>query len=208
LRAQKSSALAVLIALILPAVAGCKTFSITVAENRPRHEQWTAVVFPFSDARASYETVDLSVYGYTGEKGSGLAVARHFSRAFQERETFRPVDDLAFRRLLIGERLSLSQLAGVEDARACELGRRLKADMVVRGEVLAYRTSWFLFVPRCKVLLDLRGLDPVSGAVLWKARVGDVSWVHGEGRIAADLARELAQKVQRDLGSPSGPGTK
>jgi hypothetical protein len=166
-----------------------------VAKDVPARDAWSVAVFPLDDSEAERLAADYALFGATGGQGSGAVAARAIARAFAAHPNLRPVSDAALRSLLRDENLTLRDLALADDGRACELGRRLNADMVVRGRVAAYRTSWFLFVPRSQIILELRGMDPRLSRLLWAARVESASHLDSEAELVAQMAEQVILRL-------------
>jgi hypothetical protein len=190
---------------LLAALAGCggsAIFQVRVERPVVQPAEWVIAVFPLDDSGAKGEIKDYTLAGRTGGQGSGAMFARRISRAVAAGGRFRVIDETALRNLMLDEKLTSPELSRLDDRRAGELGRRLGANLVVRGRVVTYEKSWFLFVPKAKALLELRGLDPATGETIWSATLGDSSTSRsGEtliSRIAADACRAIAE----GLGAP------
>lgn len=198
-RLRTSAAAAAGLLLALLAGAGCRTFEVSLNTDAPLRPEWYVAVLPLDDSRAQHIAADHSLYGFTGAQGSGAVVSRCLARAFATQENFHCVGDSAFRTLMHDEKLTIRQIAALDDGQACDLGRKLKADMLVRGEVAVFRTTWFLFVPRSEVQLQIRGIDPSVSRVIWTAMVKDTSHVYSESELVATLSEQVAREVDLRL---------
>ena len=201
----------VFVVLCLVTAAGCGSVQVSVVSDVPRRAEWVVVVFPLDEAVAERAAADFSLCGYTGAQGSGVLVAREVTVAFNAHTGLRAVGREALHRIIREERLSLQDLAALDEAKACDLARRMKADMLVLGRVLCYRTSWFLFYSRTKVDLELRGLAPATGQALWRARMRrsapftsgrHITHAHS-ARLAAAIGDALCRSA--DAGTHSRP---
>ena len=193
---MKACVFAVLIGV---GAAGCRSVNVRIAEDATQRASGTVAVFPLDDRRAENVATDFTVYGRTGGQGSGPVVSRQISRAFESCSDWRSVAQSDMTRMMREERLSLRDLAALDPDRACVLARRLKADVVVMGRVLTYRTSWFLFVPRSKVFFEARGLDTETCKEIWAATAGDSSFFRTESEIVDDLAERIVGGIQSQL---------
>ena len=197
----------VFVVLCLVAAAGCGSVQVSVVSDVPLRAEWVVVVFPLDEAAAGRAVADFSLCGYTGAQGSGVLVAREVTAAFDSHTGLRDVGREALHRIIREEGLSLQDLAVLDEARACDLARRMKADMLVLGRVLCYRTSWFLFYSRTKVDLELRGLAPATGQALWRARMRRSAPFTSARRTTCAYAARLAAAIGDALCRPAAAGT-
>jgi hypothetical protein len=189
----------------LAALAGCGgggTFQVRVDRQVAQPAEWAVAVFPLDDSAAEETTKEYVVYGRTGAQGSGAMFARGISRAVGASGRFRSIDEAALRNLMLGEKLASAELSRLDDRRAGELGRKLGANLVVRGKVAAFHKSWFLFVPRATVLLELRGLDPSTGETIWSATLGDSSASSSEAALISRIADDALRAIAEGIGAP------
>jgi len=188
----------------LAALAGCGgTFQVRANRQIAQPAEWVVAVFPLDDSATEGTTEEYAVYGRTGAQGSGAMFARGILRAVAASGRFRSIGETALRNLMLDEKLASAELSRLDDRRAGELGRKLGANLVVRGKVAAFHRSRFLFVPRATVLLELRGLDPSTGETIWSATLGDSSTSRSEAalipKIAADALRAIAEGIGATL---------
>jgi hypothetical protein len=185
---------------LLAGLGGCgSTFEVRVERQVAQPSEWVVVVFPLDDSGADATVREYTVGGRTGAQGSGAMFARGISRAVGAGDRFQSIDETALRNLMLDEKLTSAELSCPDDGRAAELGRRLGANLVVRGKVAAFDHSWFLFMPRTHVLLELRGLDPATGETIWSAAFSDSSTSRSEealiSRAADDALRAIAEGI-------------
>ena len=187
---------------LLAGLGGCgSTFQVRVERQVAQPSEWV-VVFPLDDSGADATIREYTVGGRTGAQGSGALFARGISRAVGASDRFRSIDETALRDLLLGERLSSAELSRLDDAGAAELGQELDANLVVRGKVAEFSRSWFLFMPRTTVLLELRGLDPATGETIWNATVGESSMVRSEATLLSRIADDALRAIAEGVGAP------
>jgi hypothetical protein len=188
---------------LLAGLGGCgSTFQVRVERQVAQLAERVVVVFPLDDSGAEGTISDYTVGGRTGAQGSGAMFARGISRAVGASDRFRSIDETALRNLMLDEKLTSAELSRLDDARAAELGRRLGANLVVRGKVVAFDRSWFLFMPRTTVLLELRGLDPATGQTIWSAAVGESSMVRSEATLLSRIADDALHAIAEGVGDP------
>jgi hypothetical protein len=190
------------VCLLLPVIGGCRSVSLHVSDGIEPRPKWTVAVFPFDDRDAEHAAEDHLLFGSTGAQGSGVVVGRALAAALQCADGFDPVSDRATHDLMRRRGLAPPDLAALEDGAACEIGRALGADMLVRGSVRIYRTGWFLFLPRARVSLEIHALDPKVDQILWTARVSDCSHFNSEREMVETLAREVARDAASRLTPP------
>jgi hypothetical protein len=191
----------------LASLAGCggggATFQLRTERQVVQPAQWVVAVFPLDDSGADGTIEEYTLYGHTGAQGSGAMFARGISRAVGASGPFRTIDETALRNLVLDEKLTSEEFSRLDDRRACELARKLGANLLVRGKVAGFHKSWYLFMPRATVLLELRGLDPATGETIWNATVGESSTSRSEAavvpRISADALRAIAEGVGAPL---------
>ena len=164
--------------------------------------EWVVAVFPLDDSGTEGTIEEYTVYGRTGAQGSGAMFARGISRAVGASGRFRSIDETALRNLMLDEKLTSAELSRLDDRRAGELGRKLGANLVVRGKVAAFHSSWFLFMPRATVLLELRGLDPATGETIWSATLGDSSMSRSEAALISKIADDALRAIAEGVGAP------
>jgi hypothetical protein len=187
----------------LAALAGCGgTFQVRVDRQVAQPAEWAVAVFPLDDSGALETTEEYTFYGRTGAQGSGAMFARGILRAVAASGRFRSIDETALRNLMLGEKLTSAELSRMDDQRAGELGRKLGANLVVRGRVAAFHKSWLLFVPRATVLLELRGLDPSTGETIWNATLGDSSASRSEAALISKIAADALRAIAAGTGAP------
>jgi hypothetical protein len=145
---------------------------------------------------------EYTVYGRTGARGSGAMFARSISRAVGASGRFRSIDETALRNLMLDEKLTSAELSRLDDRRAGELGRKLGANLVVCGKVVAFRRSWYLFMPRGTALLELRGLDPATGETIWTATLGDSSLSRSDAALISKIADDALRAIAEGIGAP------
>lgn len=188
---------------LLAGLAGCgETFQVRVQRQVAQPAQWVIAVFPLDDPGAKGTITDLTVYGRVGAQGSGAMFARAISRAAGASGRFRSMDETALRNLMLGEKLTAAQFSALDDRRAGELGRKLGANLVVRGQVATFDQSWLLFVPRTTVLLELRGLDPATGETIWSAAIGDSSRARSQAALISKIAADALRAIAEGVGAP------
>ena len=163
----------------------------------PQPAEWVVAVFPLDDSGTRRTNKEYAVYGRTGAQGSGAMFARGISRAVGASGRFRSIDETALRNLMLDEKLTSAEFAVLDDRRAGELGRKLGANLVVRGKVAAFDRSWLLFMPRATVLLELRGLDPATGETIWSATIGDSSTSRSEASLDLQNRRRRPPRHRR-----------
>ncbi len=190
---------------LLAGLAGCggsATFQVRV--NRPvaQPAEWVVAVFPLDDSGTKPEIEEHTIAGRTGAQGSGAMFARCISRAVGASGRFRSIDETALRNLMLEEKLTSAELSRMDDRRAGELGRKLGANLIVRGKVAAFDKSWFLFMPKAKALLELRGLDPATGETLWSATLGDSSMSRSAETLISKIADDALRAIAEGIGAP------
>jgi len=189
---------------LLAGLAGCaETLQVRVDRQDVPPAEWVVAVFPLDDSSTGGTTEEYADYGRTSVQGSGAMFARCISRAAGASGRFRSIDETALRNLMLEEKLTSAEFSRLDDQRAGELGRKLGANLVVRGHVAAFDSSWLLFTSRATVLLELRGLDPATGKTIWSATIGDsptsLSEAALNSRIAADALRAIAEGIGAPL---------
>jgi hypothetical protein len=190
-------------------LAGCGGFQVRVDRRVAPPAEWVIAVFPLDDTAAAKATREYTFGGRTGGQGSGAMFARCISRALAEsgpsgraQGRFRAMDETALRNLMLDEKLTSTELSRVEDGRAAELGRKLGANLVVRGKVLEFDRSWFLFVPRTTARLELRGLDPATGETLWSATLAESSMSRSEKPLICHITADALRAIAEGVGAP------
>lgn len=184
-------------------LAGCRTCTVSLSDHPAVREQWTVAVLPLDDGDARRQLADHSIYGTTGAMGSGPVIARLLARGLGVDGRLRPISDTELLQAAQADHLSIRELSGVSDAYACQLGRKLQADMVVRGRVKAYDTSWFLFFPRSQVRLELTALNPAVSRVLWTAVISDWSSARPEAEMVVRAGQRIFEQIAPALiGAP------
>ncbi len=171
-------------------------------EQLAQPAEWVVAVFPLDDSGARKTNEEYAVYGRTGAQGSGAMFARAISRAVGASGRFRSVDDTAIRNLMLDEKLTEAEFAVLDDRRAGELGRKLGANLVVRGKVAAFERSWLLFMPKTTVRLELRGLDPATGETIWSAVIGVSSTSRSEASLVSGIADDALRAIAEGVGAP------
>jgi hypothetical protein len=106
-------------------------------------------------------------------------------------------------RSAIREKLTSAEISRLDDRRAGELGRKLGANLVVRGRIAAFDSSWYLFMRRATVRLELRGLDPATGETIWSATLGDSSMSRSEATLISKIAADALRAIAEGVGAPS-----
>ncbi len=204
--AARAAARGVGMLCLLAGLAGCsETAQIQVnqqVEQLKQPAQWVVVVFPLEDSSAKETNPEYAVYGRPGAQGSGAMVARAISRAVGASGRFRSVDDTALRNLMLDEKLTAAEFAAVDDRRAGELGRKLGANLVVRGQVAVFERTWLLFMPKTTVRVELRGLDPPTGAMIWSAVISVSSTSRSEASLIAGIADDALRAIAEGVGAP------
>ena len=191
------------ILLFLGALAGCgRTFQVRVERQVEQPAEWVVAVLPLDDSGAEGAIRDYAVAGRAGARGSGALFARSISRAVAANVRFRSIDEAALRDLMLDEKLTSAELSRVDDARAAELGRELGANLVVLGRVVTFERSWFLFMPRTTVLLELRGLDLATGETIWNATLGDSSTSRSEATLFSRIGGAGLRAIAEGVGAP------
>ena len=190
---------AVLMSVIITFLCGCSSVEVTVAEDVSPRPVWTVLVLPLDDSGAAQAVADYTFYGRTGAQGSGPVIAREFKRALVAYEGFRHVERDALRRVMKEEKLKVADLAVLGAEGVCRVGRAVKAGMVVIGRVHACRTAWFLFIPRARVHLAMRGLDPETATEVWRAEAKGSATFSTDSQLAVELTEKIAAEVQKDL---------
>lgn len=188
--------------LAAPFIAGCRSVSMNVTEGVTPRPGWSVAVFPLDDTKANHMTGDYTVYGTIGAQGSGALIGRVVAEAFAAHERFESDSAEKLRLLMRRENFAPSGLATIDDGKACQFGREIGVNMLVRGAVRHYDTSWVLFVPRVSVDLEIVALDPELNRVLWSARASDSSHIRSERTMVESLAREVAKRVVEKLVAP------
>jgi hypothetical protein len=203
----------------LAALVGCGgTFQVRVDRPVAQPAEWVVAVFPLDDSDANGTIQEYTVYGRTGAQGSGAMFARAISRAvgasgpfdgaqgrpesYRTGGGFRSVDETALRNLMLDEKLTSAELSRLDDRRAGELGRKLGANLVVRGRVVAFDNSWYFFMPRATVRLELRGLDPATSETIWTATLGDSSMSRSEAALISKIAAQALRAVAEGVAAP------
>jgi hypothetical protein len=201
--AARAIALCAGILCLLAVLAGCgETFQVRVQRPVAQPAQWAIAVFPLDDPGAKETISDFTVYGRVGAQGSGAMFARAISRAVGASGRFRSMDETALRNLMLGEKLTAAEFSALDDRRAGALGRKLGANLVVRGKVAAFDKYWLLFLPRTKVLLELRGLDSATGETIWSAAIGDSSGARSQTALISRIASEALRAIAEGVGAP------
>jgi hypothetical protein len=191
-------------------LAGCGgAFQVRVDRRVAPPAEWVIAVFPLDDSAAEKTIREYTLGGRTGAQGSGAMLARCISRAVaagglsgRAQGPFRAMDETALRNLMLDEKLTSAELSRLEDGRAAELGRKLGANLVVRGKVLAFDRSWFLFLPRTTARLELRGLDPATGETLWSATLAESSMSRSEAPLISHITADALRAIAEGVGAP------
>jgi hypothetical protein len=188
----------------LVALAGCggTTFQVCVEKPVAQRAQWAVAVFPLDDSGTQGTIQEYAVYGHTGAQGSGAMLARGILQALDASGQFRSVNKTAFRNLLLTEKITLTELSGLDDWRAGELGRKLGADMIVRGRIIAFDNSWLFFMRKATVRLELRGLDAATGETIWTATLGESSMSRSEATLISKIADDAVRAIRQGVGAP------
>ena len=189
--------------LCIIAACGCTTVEVSVTPNATQRTDWTVAVFPLDETPAGSAVADFTIYGYTGSPGSGAAIAHELKWAFSAHREIRIVTREVFHQTMRQEGLSIRELPALDGPRACASARAMKADMLVLGRVLRYRTSWLLFFPKTSVAFELRGLDPTTGDDIWNGRAKRSALFSSPGPMTRTLAVRLAAEVARSLCNPA-----
>jgi hypothetical protein len=206
----------------LAGLIGCGgTFQVRADRTVAQPAEWVVAVFPLDDSGTEATIEEYTIAGRTGAQGSGAMFARGIARAVaasgrsddaQGRPEsdrtggrFRSVDETAFRKLMLDEKLTLAKLPSLDDRRAGELGRKLGANLVVRGQVAADDNSWLLFMRRATVRLELRGLDPATGETIWTATLGDSSTSRSEAALISKISEDALRAIAEGVGASRTP---
>ena len=188
---------------LLAALAGCAgTFQVRVDRPVAQPAEWVVAVFPLDDPGNAGTIQEYTIAGRTGAQGSGAMFARGILRAVAESGRFRSVDESALRKLMLDEKLTLADLSRMDDRRAGELGRKLGANLVVRGQVAAFDSSWLLFMRRATARLELRGLDAATGETIWSATLGDSSTSRSDAALVSKIAADALRAIAEGVGAP------
>jgi len=191
---------------LLAGLAGCGGASQVQVDRQielpAQPAQWVVAVFPLDESGTKKTTEEYTIYGRTGAQGSGAMLARSISRAVGASGRFRSIDETAIRNLMLDEKLTSAEFSALDDERAGELGRKLGANLVVRGKVAAFERSWLLFMPKTTVRLELRGLDPATGETLWSATVGVSSTSRSQATWISTLSADALSAITEGIGAP------
>ena len=191
---------------LLAGFAGCGGTSQVQVDRQvvqlTQPAEWVVAVFPLDDSATKGTTEEYTVYGRTNAQGSGAMFARSISRAVGASGRFRSIDDTALRNLMLDEKLTAVEFSALDDRRAGELGRKLGANMVVRGKVAEFEKSWLLFMPKTTVRLELRGLDPATGETIWSAVIGVTSTSRSEAALISSIADDALHAIAEGVGAP------
>ena len=191
--------------LLICGAAGCAT--IEVAATPLAHDAFgkTVLVLPLAERPAQYSAVDYTLFGKTGTQGSGPVVARAVARALASEGVARLVSREAVRKTMHHRNLKMPDLAALSVHQGTELSRDLGAEIVVMGEVEAYQTAWFLFVPRSVVAFSLRALETENGRGIWRARFRKGSFFKNERRLTTEGAKEIAVTLRSRFAASQTP---
>ena len=194
--------------LCLLIAAGCSAVQVSAVGDVPQPAQWTVVVFPLEEKASTYAAADFLICGYTGAQGSGAVVAQALARAFDSEAGFAAVGRDVFHRAIREEGLALRDLPRMGEERTCALARKIKAEMVVLGRVLRYRTSWFLFCSKTSIRIELRGLKAATGEALWEGRARKSALFGSPGGMTRTVAERVVEEARKALRSPVDSGAR
>lgn len=186
--------------LLLAVASGCRTCSVSMAEGIEPQSEWRVAVLPLDDSSSAPSAADYTLFGHVGAQGSGILVAQDLSAAFAQSPSFKVIPESEIRRIVHDNGPPAS--GQMDDSLACQLGRSVKADLVITGRVHVYDTTWFLFIPRSRVRMELRGLAADVDRLLWTARLADCSHVRSEREMVLELAKGLVEKAAEGLALP------